>query len=97
MNEEACQSLREKFDSLGLLPAITFSNVYKVSWVKLFGTKYAKSALIAIDVSGNPILPVFGVIVSIYLIKGFVYFDVQLLETICFDYKHQAYHSCERN
>ena len=92
MSEEACQSLREKFDSLGLLPAITFSNVFKVSWVKLFGTKYARFALIAIDVSGNPILPVFGVIVSIYLIKGFVYFDVQLLETICFDYKHQAYH-----
>ena len=92
INEEACRSLRKKFDSDGLLPAVPFSNVYKVSWVQVFGTKYAKSALIAIGVSGTPNLPIFGVIVSIWLIKEFVYFDVKLLETICFDFKHQAYH-----
>ena len=62
INEEACGSLREKFDSHGLLPAIPFSNVYKVSWVQVFGTKYAKSALDGIDVlSANPNLPIFGV------------------------------------
>ena len=86
INEEACRSLRKKFDSDGLLPAVPFSNVYKVSWVQVFGTKYAKSALIAIGVSGTPNLPIFGVIVSIWLIKEFVYFDVKLLETICFDF-----------
>ena len=55
INEEACRSLREKFGSHGLLPAIPFSNVYKVSRIQVFGTKYAKSALVAIDVlSANP-------------------------------------------
>ena len=92
INGEACRSLQEKFDSHGLLPAIHFSNVYKVSWDQVFGTKHAKSALIAIGVSGTPNFTIFGVIVSIRLTLEFVDFDVKLLETICFDFKHQAYH-----
>ncbi|XP_028417997.1 uncharacterized protein LOC114542721 [Dendronephthya gigantea] len=92
---EVCLSLRERFDEHGLLPSIEIVNVYKVSWIKLFGTKFAKSGIIAIDVAGDPALPVFGVIVCIWSILDFTYFDVQLLETLSFDEKHQAYRVSE--
>ena len=94
-NAEVCLSLHERFDALGLLPGIQFVNVYKVSWIELFGTKFAKSGIIATDVAGNPALPVFGVIMCIWSILDFTYFDVQLLQTLCFDQKHQAYHVIE--
>ena len=76
-------------------PGITFSIIYRISWVKLFGTKFATSGVVAVDVSGNPLLPVFGIIVQIWVIKDFVYFDVRLLQTICFDCKYQACHVME--
>ena len=92
LDEEMCVTLRQRFNLQGLLPGINFINAYKVSWIKLFGTKYAKSGVIAVDVTKNPVHPVFGVIVCIWSIHNFIYFDVQLLRTVCFDYKHQAYH-----
>jgi hypothetical protein len=52
---------------------IDFVNIYKVSWITLFGTKYAKSGVIAVDVAGDPALPVFGVILCIWSILDFVY------------------------
>jgi hypothetical protein len=90
VNAEVCLSLRERFDSCGLLPGIDFVNIYKVSWITLFGTKYAKSGVIAVDVAGDPALPVFGVILCIWSILDFVYFDVRLLHTQRFDHKYQA-------
>lgn len=91
VNAEVCLSLRERFNSCGLLPGIDLVNVYKVSWITLFGTKYAKSGVIAVDVAGDPALPVFGVILCIWSILDFVYFDVRLLHTQRFDHKYQAY------
>ena len=49
-NAEMCRSLWERFDLHGCLPGIEFVNVYKVSWIKLFGIKYAKSVVMYFDV-----------------------------------------------
>ena len=49
VDPESCQLLRARFDASGLLPGIELSNVYKVSWVKLYGVKYKKSGIIAIE------------------------------------------------
>ena len=91
LDEDLCMTLRQRFNLQGLPPGINFVNVYKISWIKLFGTKYSKSGVVVVDITGEPAYPVFGEIVCIWSIHGFVYFDVQLFHTECFDYKHQAY------
>ena len=91
VDPESCRLLGARFDASGLLPGIELSNVYKVSWVKLYGVKYKKSGIIAIDACGDPVQPLFGEIRFILSVNNYVYFDVDLLTTICFDYNHQAY------
>ena len=89
-----------RFDSFGLLPGIKLGNdmpVYKVSWIILHGTKYTKTSVSAVDAERDPIMPVFGIILAIWLIKDYVYFEVDLLNTLCFDYYHQAYEIAAAN
>ena len=91
VDAECCQLLREGFNASSLLPGINLANAYKASWIKLYGTKYTKSGVIAVDASGDPILPVFGIISCIWLLHGYVYFEVDLLQTTCFHHHHQVY------
>jgi hypothetical protein len=91
VDAESCQCLREKFDVSSLLPGISLANAYKVSWVELYGTRYKNAGVLAVDAHGDPILPVFGVISCIWSVNNYVYFEVELLQTVCFDYLHQAY------
>ena len=82
LEAESCQTLRERFNAHGLLPGVTFANVHKTSWIKLYGTKYSKSAVIAVGVEGDPVYPVFGIISNIWLLGNFVYFGVVILRTV---------------
>lgn len=52
--------------------------------------------MIAVDASGDPVVPQFGVVHDIWLIGDYVYFGVDLVQTVCFDYHHQAYQVTER-
>ena len=56
VDAECCQLLRESFNASGLLPGINLANTYKASWIKLYGIKYTKSGVIAVDANGDPIL-----------------------------------------
>ena len=76
---ESCRLLRARFDASGLLPGTELSNVYKVSWVKLYGVKYKKSGVITIDACGDPVQPLFGEIHFILSVNNYVYFDVDVL------------------
>ena len=94
---ESCQNLRVKFNASCILPGIELSNVFSASWIKLYGTKYKKTAIIAVDARGNPIQPLFGEICCIWVVNNYVYFEVYLLTTISFDFNHQAYQVSSRN
>ena len=91
VDDEKIKQFRKELDNFGLLPSITLRNVYKVSWIQLHGTKYCKAGNLAVDVTGDPPLPVFGCIKEIWMVSSFVYFEVSLYKTVCFEYNFQAY------
>ena len=52
----------------------------RVSWIQLQGTKYVEGSVVVLDIS--KILPVFGIIINILLIKlDEPYFVCELLHT----------------
>ena len=51
--EDIKVQLQNFFDDLALLPGIDLTSVYRVSWIQIYGTKYRKPAVIAIDVDNN--------------------------------------------
>ena len=89
--DEEKHRLRATFDSLNLLPGISFTNVHKTSWVIKFGTKYCREAFIAVDADPMTKLPVFGKIVGIYIVHDFVYFEIMQYKTQEFCFNYQAY------
>jgi hypothetical protein len=74
------KSLQEKFKEFGLLPDINLKQVYTTSWIILNGTKYTKTAILVMDVAGEPSLPIFGELKKIWVIDEFVYFQLSLLQ-----------------
>ena len=90
LNLQEVNVLRKAFDIYGLLPDLPISNVCRVSWVVIYGTRYRKGDMIIIDVDRN-LLPIFSKIDVIWYVQQYVYFKVLLLETIDFDDKKQSY------
>ena len=84
-------SLRAKFDIFGLLPGINLQNSYKTSWVVCHGTEFKRDGIIICNVEEQCERPVFGSIRQIWTINDFVFFEYQLLETVCFSERFQAY------
>ena len=84
-------NLRSSFDSFSLLPNTSLENVCRVSWIILYGTKYSNKGVIAVTVTMEPALPVFGKIKEIWVMHDFVYFEVSILETVCMESSYQAY------
>ena len=71
VGEEKRNYLRNKFDESALLPGIEdLSGIHKTNWIILFGTKYCKECLIAIGCCGNPLIPKFGSILNIWVLKA---------------------------
>ena len=83
--------LRNDLDDFSLLPGIELTNTYRLSWVILHGTKYAKEGVLMVSVFGNPPLPIFGTVKYIWMIREFIYFQVSLLNTLCFERTYQSY------
>uniref|UniRef100_A0A7M5WST0 Uncharacterized protein n=1 Tax=Clytia hemisphaerica TaxID=252671 RepID=A0A7M5WST0_9CNID len=88
---EAKNNLRLAFDKFSLLPGVELKDVYTLSWTVLHGTKYAIGGHVMISVSENPIKPIFGKITRIWLVSGYVYFELQYLKTVQFEQNFQAY------
>ena len=61
---------------------LALAKTYKASWIKLYVTKYTKSGVISVDASGDPILPVFGIISCIWLLHGYLYFEVDFFKLL---------------
>lgn len=91
LSPEQMVVLRNEMRGYGLLPAIDFQIVYNASWVILNGTKYCKEGILIVSVTPEKQLPIFGTIKEIYVIGGFVYFDLLLYRTSHFEYSYQAY------
>ena len=84
-------NLRSSFDRFSLLPNTSLENVCGVSWIILYGTKYSNKGVIAVTVTMEPALPVFGKIKEIWVMHDFVYFKVSILETVCMESSYQVY------
>ncbi len=83
--------LQQRFTESGLLPGVQLAKVFSATWVVLNGTKFSKHAVIAVGVTNDPPLPVFGQLRQIWVVSKFVYFEVSIFETSCLDFVHQAY------
>ena len=84
-------NLRSNFDKFSLLPNTSLENVCRVSWIILHGTKYCNKGIIAVTISMEPALPIFGKIKEIWIIQDFVYFEVSILETVCMKSSYQTF------
>ena len=84
-------NLRVAFDRFSLLPGVELKDVYTLSWTVLNGTKYTVDGHLMISVSENSIKPIFGKIIKIWLVSGYVYFELQFLRTVQFERNVQAY------
>jgi len=84
-------NLRLLFDKFSILPGISLDNAAKVSWIILYGTKYCLNGIIAVGVTRERTLPLFGTIEEIWVVYDFVYFQVSLYQTVCLEYCYQAY------
>ena len=73
------------------LPGIQIETIYRLSWVVMCGTKYARGGFLAGDVAKSRMLPLFGQIKEIWLCHGYIYFEVNLYDTLCYDLNFQAY------
>ncbi|XP_066911641.1 uncharacterized protein [Clytia hemisphaerica] len=97
LDENEKVTLRNRFNELNYLPGIDFEKAgFKASWVIRFGTKYCRDAFVAVNVN-QQLLPLFGKIKQIYLIRGYLYFEVQDFETVCFDDDFQAHQVEEKD
>ncbi|XP_066917219.1 uncharacterized protein [Clytia hemisphaerica] len=84
-------TLRNKFDERNFLPGIDFGTAaHKASWVVRFGTKYCRDAFLAVGFDEEK-LPLFGKIHQINIIHGYLYFEIEKYETLCFDDEFKAY------
>ena len=90
VNDAEKNLLRRRFDNLGLLPEIPLENIYKLSWITRYGTKYRKSAVLAFDVNSK-LFPVFGILEQVWIIHEYVYFEVKVLGTKDFNFLRQSY------
>ena len=88
-------NLQRKFNEAGLLPGVTLRNVYAVSWVIRYGTKYKRGATVAYGVDHETLLPSFGKIETVFLIHGFVYFEIYLYNTIRLNETFQSYETTQ--
>ena len=79
-------SLRLEMDKFGLLPGVHLSMAFSASWITLHGTKYSKGAVVAVMVTHDRHLPIFGVLENIFIISDFEYFDVKLYVTSYFEH-----------
>jgi len=84
--------LRCNLDRQSLLPDIELKSIARVSWTVMYGTKYCKNGILAVDITFEPyLLPVFGSIKEIWVIHDYIYFEVSLFKTICVENDTQAY------
>eukprot|EP00111_Clytia_hemisphaerica_P003426 TCONS_00009790-protein len=90
LSDEERLSLRRNFDEFGLLPGIAFDELFKVSWLVRFGTKYNSNAILAVGVTESN-LPMFGQVCSIYVIHDLIYFKVKLYRTLHYSEVFHAY------
>lgn len=73
------------------LPGIEVNYLHRMSWVVMYGTKYLRDGFLAVSATQFRLLPIFGLIEEIWLIHGYIYFEVNVYETICFEQNVQAY------
>ena len=84
--------LCNKFDESALLPGIqNLTGIHETNWIILFDTKNRQEYLIAIDCTGDPPIPVFRLILNIWVLSDFVYFEVNAFEKRYFFGRFQAY------
>ena len=63
-----------------MLITCTYIYINRVTWIQLQGTKYVEGCVVVLD--SSEILPIFGVIINILLIKpDEPYFVCELLQT----------------
>ena len=89
--DEQLENLRKLFDNNSLLPGISLKDICCYSWVTLHGTTYRRGAVLAVSVTIDPTIPVFGVIKDMWVFHYYTYFEVELLDTVCFETSNQAY------
>ena len=91
VKDEVKNNLRATFDRFSLLPGIELENVYTLSWTILSGTKYTIDGCLIISVSEDSMKPIFGKIIKVWLVSGYVYFELKFLKTVQFERNVQAY------
>ncbi|XP_065675853.1 uncharacterized protein LOC136092063 [Hydra vulgaris] len=91
LSNDYLRTLRSDMDACSLLPGFEIKYAYKVSWIILYGTKYATNGIIAVSVIGDPPVPKIVQIKKITLISDYVYFKVNPYHTILFEKKFQSY------
>ena len=91
VDAEKLAYLQQKCQEFGLLPRFVLTSARKANSVVLYGTTYTKSAVLAVGVSGDPPLPIFGVVQRIWVVGSYIYFETLLLETDGLDHVYQAY------
>ena len=94
IREEMVEQLGHLFEKFCLLPGIklTVHNIQRLSWIIIYGTKFRKGGIIALDAIPETKMPVFGNIEKVWIVCGFVYFEVKKIHTIRFDEHYQAYY-----
>ena len=73
------------------LPGIQIDIIHRLSWVVMYGTKYARGGFLAGDIVINRMLPLFGQIKEIWLCHSYIYFEVDLYKTLCYDESFQSF------
>ena len=92
VSEEKRVYLCNKFDESALLPGIqNLTGIHETNWIILFDTKNRQEYLIAIDCTGDPPIPVFRLILNIWVLSDFVYFEENAFEKRYFFGRFQAY------
>ena len=92
VSEEKRVYLCNKFDESALLPGIqNLTGIHETSWIILFDTKNCQEHLIATDCTGDPPIPVFQLILNIWVLSDFVYFEVNSFEKRYCCGRFQAY------
>ena len=88
---EKLVDLQQTFKEFGLLPGFKLQRAHKATSVLLHGTTYTKLAVLAVGVSGDPPLLMFGELHKIWIVGSYIYFETFLLETDGLDHVQQAY------
>ena len=91
VSAEKLTYLQQRFKEFGILPGIQLQKAHTATSVVLHGTTYKKPCILAVGVSGDPHLPLFGELQKIWVVGTYIYFETLLLDTDALDYAHQAY------